>query len=106
MKTHRRIVLAEFEISGAQHHAPIDEAEVGDALRIVREPENVYDSDACALEHRVDGRIGYVPRVLAQPIAALIDAGFDVRAKLTYSGACPRCRVYLRVKKQRPSAQG
>lgn len=100
------ITLAEFEISGAQHHEPCLEGADGDRLKLVREPENIYDPDAIAIEHPVDGRLGYVPRVLAQPFAALIDAGFDLRARLTYAGTFPRCTIRMRVTKKRRDAQG
>ena len=52
----------------------------GDALRLVREPENPHD----ALAVRIDGaagKIGYVPRALNRDIAALLDAGVELSCR-------------------------
>lgn len=47
----------------------------GDALKLVREPENPFDALAVRIDNAAGEKIGYVPRALNADIAALLDAG-------------------------------
>jgi len=47
----------------------------GDALRLVREPDNPHDALAVRIDDAAGEKIGYVPRALNADLAALLDAG-------------------------------
>ncbi|MBR5115298.1 MAG: HIRAN domain-containing protein [Oscillospiraceae bacterium] len=51
----------------------------GDALELVREPENPHDALAVRIDNAAGEKIGYVPRALNADIAALLDAGVELR---------------------------
>lgn len=51
----------------------------GDAVELVREPDNPYDEDAVAV-HVKHGQIGYVSRDYLHWLAPMLDEGLDVRA--------------------------
>ncbi len=53
----------------------------GDALNLVREPDNVYDPQAICVEwHTV--KLGYVPRRENAALARLLDHGVTLRARI------------------------
>lgn len=66
----------EFELAAF----PLD---LGQRLRVVREPENPYDKRAIAL-YAGDRRIGYVPRRLNKMPARLLDAGWPLIARIEH----------------------
>lgn len=55
-------------------------------VTLVREADNQYDSDAVAVHVGVSGSrqvpLGYLPKELASPIAALMDKGLELTARL------------------------
>lgn len=52
----------------------------GEAVRLVREPENPYDRMAVAVVSARGVRVGYLARARAVWIGSKIDRGYDVRA--------------------------
>lgn len=58
-----------------------DEMRVGDALGVVREPENAFDASAIRLEWN-GHKIGYVPRNENGALARVLDAGTTIEARI------------------------
>ena len=55
----------------------------GDALQLVREPQNAFDSNAIAL-HYQNHKIGFIPRESNDVISKLMDDGaLQVKAEIT-----------------------
>ena len=64
-------------VAGARHHAEAlvtGAAGAGRPLTLMREPDNLHDSNAIAV-HAGGAPIGFVPRELAAELAPQIDAG-------------------------------
>ncbi len=59
-----------------------DEMKVGDALALVREPDNPHDANAVRVEWR-GHKLGYVPRRENADVARQIDRGTPVRARIS-----------------------
>lgn len=90
METKKRY-YTEFHIAGVQYHdADLvwDRLAIGTRLRLVREDDNKYDTNAIAIVyrdecHESDTLIGYVPRDENELMALLMDSGwkgiFDCR---------------------------
>lgn len=83
--TARTVPLLDVAMAGGGYHG-LDRRRAtlaaGRRLRLAREPENPFDPNAVAILD-VDGlRLGYVPRRVAGTVAALIDAGEDIRAEV------------------------
>jgi hypothetical protein len=80
----RRVLIQESPIAGFQFHS--GEAvwpwlRVGQALRLVREPWNIHDSDAVAVYYR-GAQIGYVPRAENSAVARMMDRGERIEANI------------------------
>lgn len=96
-----RILLQSSPLAGFRYHEGKeiwDELKVGDALQLVREPDNPYDSKAV----RVDWRghvLGYVPRAENAAVARLMDRGEPVEARIVKlrKGRNPRERILFEV---------
>ncbi|TXD36729.1 hypothetical protein FRC98_12955 [Lujinxingia vulgaris] len=79
-------LLIHTPVAGLQFHEfqlaafPLD---LGQRLRVVREPDNPYDARAIAL-YAGDRRIGYVPRRLNKMPARLLDAGWPLIARIEH----------------------
>ncbi len=56
----------------------------GDALKLVREPENRYDTRAIKVLNPDGMHIGYVPRSKNEVISNLMDAGKHVMCEITW----------------------
>ncbi len=81
-----RIVLGAQPLAGFQHYAGKrvwDELKVGDALTLVREPDNTYDTNAIRVEWRGE-KLGYVPRAGNDAIAKLMDKGSKVSGRIVH----------------------
>lgn len=81
-----RIVLGAQPLAGFQHYAGKrvwDELKVDDALTLIREPDNVYDSNAIRVEWRGE-KLGYVPRAGNDSIAKLMDKGAKVSGRIVH----------------------
>lgn len=79
-----RLLVQQSPLAGSQYYA-LDacwtEIQVGDALTLVREPDNRHDRHAIRVEWR--GRpLGYVPRAENRPLAAALDAGEPLSARV------------------------
>jgi hypothetical protein len=59
-----------------------DEMKVGDALELVREPDNPHDANAVRVEWR-GYQLGYVPRRENADVARQIDRGSRVKARIS-----------------------
>jgi hypothetical protein len=59
-----------------------DDMEVGDALTLVREPHNAYDSNAVRVEWR-GRKLGYVPRNENRAVSFHMDRGGAVEARIS-----------------------
>jgi len=79
-----RIIVQQSPLAGFQYYdgkVVWDNMRVGDALTLVREPQNPYDSNAV----RVDWKgqpLGYVPRRDNRDVARQIDRGALVQARI------------------------
>ena len=96
-----RLLVQSSPLAGFQFHAARGawpELAVGDALDLVREPDNVHDANAVRVLWR--GRLlGYVPRRENAHVAAQLDRGTAVRARITrlVEHRNPRLRLALEI---------
>lgn len=79
-----RLIVQNSALAGFQFYAGRelwDEMKIGDALELVREADNVHDPNAVRVLWR--GRVlGYVPRRDNAHVAAQIDRGTPVKARI------------------------
>jgi len=79
-----RIVLGAQPLAGFQYYAGNrvwDALQVGDALTLIRETDNSYDTHAIRVEWRGE-KLGYVPHVGNESIAKLLDKGAKVSGRI------------------------
>jgi hypothetical protein len=79
------IVLQDSPLAGFQYHAGATlwpRMRVGDALTLVREPDNAHDARAVRVEWR-GHKIGYVPRRENADVARFIDGGERLTARIS-----------------------
>jgi len=80
-----RLLLQSSPLAGSQYYAFAEfwpQMRVGDRLELVREPDNRHDANAIRVEWR-GHKIGYVPRTENRVIAAALDAGERLSARLS-----------------------
>ena len=88
------ITLAIVKIAGIRHYVGSDvftKFKSGDTLELQLEPSNPYDPKAVKVLWQGGDvgqwpsplMVGYVPKMLAQAISALIRAGYEISAKIT-----------------------
>jgi hypothetical protein len=80
-----RIVVQNSPLAGYQHYdgkALWHEMKPGDALTLVREPDNPHDASAIRLEWR-GRKLGYVPRRENSDLARQMDRGMAAEARIT-----------------------
>jgi hypothetical protein len=78
------ILLQDSPLAGFQYHAGKTlwpQMRVGDALTLVREPDNAYDAKAVRVEWQ-GRKIGYVPRRENADVARLMDRGEVLEARI------------------------
>ncbi|MDD5247616.1 MAG: HIRAN domain-containing protein [Rhodocyclaceae bacterium] len=79
-----RILVQSSPLAGFQYYAGDDlwqRMRVGDALTLVREADNPHDANAVRVEwHGV--KLGYLPRAENRSVAAEMDAGTAVAARI------------------------
>jgi hypothetical protein len=78
------ILLQDSPLAGFQYHAGKSlwaQMRVGDALTLVREPDNVHDAKAVRVEWQ-GHMIGYVPRRENADVARLMDRGEVLEARI------------------------
>jgi hypothetical protein len=79
------ILLQDSPLAGFQYHAGKQlwpQMQVGDALALVREPDNPHDARAVRVEWR-GHKLGYVPRRENADVARLMDGGQRLTARIT-----------------------
>jgi hypothetical protein len=79
------ILLQDSPLAGFQYHqgkALWMQMQVGDALTLVREPDNAHDAKAVRVEWQ-GHKIGYVPRRENADVARLMDAGQALLARIS-----------------------
>jgi hypothetical protein len=77
--------LERFFIAGFQYHdGPelVEELEAGTELVLIHEKDNPHDPRAVAF-HFGSSHLGYIPRQRNRTIAALLDQGAPLRARIT-----------------------
>jgi len=81
-----RILVQQSPLAGSQYYA-VDEVkdriQVGDTLTLIREPDNAHDANAIRVEWQ-GRKLGYVPRAENRALAAAIDAGERVVARVKH----------------------
>lgn len=78
------ILLQDSPLAGFQYHAGKalwTRMRVGDALNLIREPDNPYDARAVRVEWQ-GHKIGYVPRRENEDVARLLDRGRVLTARI------------------------
>jgi hypothetical protein len=79
-----RMLVQSSPLAGYQYHAGAnvwDQLQVGDTLTLIREPANLHDGNAIRVEWRGQ-QLGYLPRAENQAIAAELDRGTSVEARI------------------------
>ena len=79
-----KILVQSSPLAGFQFHAGAalwGRLQVGDALTLVREPENAHDSRAVRVEWR-GVQLGYLPRAENEAVAAAMDRGEHVEGRI------------------------
>lgn len=72
----------EVALAGFRFHTGHDDIEVGDAVRLVREPDNEGGDEYAVAVYPVEGeRLGYVPQEFAPLVAAVMDGGATLMSK-------------------------
>lgn len=79
-----RVLIQSSPLAGYQYHAGTevwDQLKIGDTLKLVREPDNPHDRNAVRVEWQGQ-QLGYLPRAENQAIAAELDRGSKVEARI------------------------
>lgn len=79
------LLVQSSPLAGSQYYRLDElrpEMKVGDALTLVREPDNRHDAKAIRVEWR-GHKLGYVPRAENRAVAAAMDAGERVSARIS-----------------------
>lgn len=66
----------------------------GDRLLLEREPQNQYDQNAIKVLTEKHQQIGYVAKKSAEQLAAAMDAGHNLAAKVIKVGMLPSTHIY------------
>lgn len=80
-----RMLVQNSPLAGSQYYALGDfwtEIKVGDALELIREPDNKHDHNAIRVEWR-GHKLGYVPRAQNSAVAAAMDVGGRLTARVS-----------------------
>ena len=95
------ILLQDSPLAGFQYHAGKTlwpQLKVGDALTLVREPDNRYDARAVRVDWQ-GHKLGYVPRRENADVARLMDGGQRLEARIVRlaEGRDPWSRVRFEI---------
>jgi hypothetical protein len=95
------LLLQDSPLAGFQYHAGKAvwaQLKVGDALTLVREPDNPYDAQAVRVEWQGQ-KLGYVPRRENADLARIMDRGGRPAARITRltEGRDPWSRVRFEI---------
>ncbi len=80
-----RMLVQNSPLAGSQFYALEafwSEIKVGDPLKLIREPDNKHDRNAIRVEWR-SHQLGYVPRAQNRAVAAAMDAGDRLTARVS-----------------------
>ena len=80
-----RALVQSSPLAGSQYYAlstAWQEIRAGDALTLIREPDNRHDANAIRVEWH-GRKLGYVPRARNRVIAAAMDAGEHLTARVS-----------------------
>ena len=80
-----RLLVQSSPLAGSQYYAVGEqwrEMQVGDHLDLIREPDNRHDRKAIRVEWR-GHKLGYVPRAQNRAVAAAMDAGDQLSARVS-----------------------
>lgn len=80
-----RVLVQNSPLAGSQYYAVGElwqEMKVGDGLDLFREPDNKHDRNAIRVEWR-GHKLGYVPRAQNRAVAAAMDAGDRLTARVS-----------------------
>jgi hypothetical protein len=80
-----RLLIQNSPLAGSQYYALGEfwtEIRVGDPLVLIREPDNRHDRHAIRVEWR-GHQLGYVPRAENRAVAAAMDAGDKLSARVS-----------------------
>jgi hypothetical protein len=96
-----KVLVQSSPLAGFQYYAGTghwDEVKVGDALTLVREPDNTHDANAIRVEWHGE-KLGYLPRKENRAVAAEMDSGGKVEARIARlrEGRNPWQRVLIEV---------
>ena len=96
-----RILVQSSPLAGFQYHAGAsvwDDLKVGEVLKLTREPGNSHDPYAVRVDWR-DQQLGYLPRAENHAVAAEMDRGGRVEARIAKlrSHSNPWQRVLIEV---------
>jgi hypothetical protein len=83
-QTSARILVQSSPLAGFQYHegkALWDRMKIGDALTLVREPDNAHDPRAVRVEWQ-GHKLGYVPRKENEAVARQLDRGNRLEARI------------------------
>jgi hypothetical protein len=84
-ETNAKILLQNSPLAGFRYYEGKQlwsEMKVGDALQLVREPDNSHDANAVRVEWQ-GHKLGYVPRADNQALARFMDRGSKAEARIT-----------------------
>jgi hypothetical protein len=80
-----RMLVQSSPLAGSQYYAVAEswrEMRVGDRLDLIREPDNRHDARAIRVEWR-GRKLGYVPRAENRAVAAALDQGERLVARIS-----------------------
>lgn len=79
-----RILVQSSPLAGFRYYAGEalwNKLREGDALSLIREPDNTHDKNAVRVEWQGQ-KLGYLPRIQNQAVAAAMDSGEHVDARI------------------------
>ena len=96
-----RIVVQSSPLAGFRHYEAPNvwgELQAGDALVLVREPENAHDRNAVRVEWR-GFKLGYVPHTQNEAVARMLDRGSALAARVSkvQSTRAPNRRIEFEI---------
>ena len=81
-----RMLVQNSPLAGFQYHAGTElwqQIRVGDALDLVREPDNPHDRNAVRVEWR-GRKLGYLPRAENRAVSGELDRGTRLSARVSH----------------------
>ena len=77
--------LCKCQVAGFQYYQGpqiYSSLQAGQPLKLLREPDNPYDSKAIAIFTQTGNKLGYVPRTINTVPSGLMDGGQELKARL------------------------